>query len=85
MNNQLLADAVDGTSGNSILVSPPAGQSFPVGSGFRINFVKSATDVNTIYAQSSEFAITQGSVITASSGSATALTGTVTAVSSGSE
>lgn len=88
MNNQLLADAVDGTSGNSISVSPPAGQTFPVGSGFRINFVKSATDVNTIYAQSSEFAITQGSVITASSGSVTAVTavtGTVTAASSGSE
>lgn len=84
MNNQLLADAVDGTSGNSISVSPPAGQSFPVGSGFRVNFIKSATDVNTIYAQSSEFTITQGSVITVLSESATALTGTVTPVGSGS-
>ena len=84
MNNQLLADAVDAASGNSISVSPPAGQSFPVGSGFRINFIKSATDLNTLYAQSSEFTITQGSVITVPSGSATAVTGTVTATGSGS-
>jgi hypothetical protein len=66
VNNQLLADAVDGTNGNSIAVSPPAGQSFPVGSGFRVNFIKSAGDVNTIYAQSSEFTITQGSVVSPS-------------------
>lgn len=69
MNNQLLADAVDGTNGNSISVSPPAGQSFPIGSGFRVNFIKSATDTTTIYAQSTEFTITQGST---PSGSATA-------------
>jgi len=77
VNNQLLADAVDGTNGNSISVSPPAGQSFPVGAGFRINFIKSATDINSIYAQSSEFTITQGSVVSAS-GSATAPTARTT-------
>jgi hypothetical protein len=77
VNNQLLADAVDGTNANSISVSPPAGQSFPVGSGFRVNFIKSATETSTIYAQSSEFTITQGSVVSAS----VSATGTVTATS----
>jgi hypothetical protein len=85
MNNQLLAEAVDGSTGNSISVSPPAGQSFPVGPSFRINFIKSANDVNTIFSQSSEFTITQGSVITVSSASPMAVTGTVTAAASGSE
>jgi hypothetical protein len=51
-NNQLLATSVDGI-GLSIAVSPATGQAFPTGSGFRVNFVKGASDMNTIYTQSS--------------------------------
>ncbi|PVF99785.1 hypothetical protein CPB86DRAFT_730865 [Serendipita vermifera] len=60
VNNQFIAANVDGTL-LSIAVSPIAGQVFPVGPGFRVNFVKSFTDVNTIYAQSSQFRIKEGS------------------------
>jgi hypothetical protein len=59
INNQLLATSVDGTL-LSIAVSPTNGQVFPVGSGFRVNFVKSASDMDTIYAQSSQFPIASG-------------------------
>jgi hypothetical protein len=59
INNQLLAASVDGTL-LSIAVSPTNGEVFPIGSGFRVNFVKSASDMNTIYAQSSQFRIASG-------------------------
>jgi hypothetical protein len=36
---------------------PPPAHGFPVGAHFRVNFVKTAGDQNTIFAQSNEFTI----------------------------
>ncbi|CUA76917.1 hypothetical protein RSOLAG22IIIB_02397 [Rhizoctonia solani] len=58
VNNQQLIASVPGGTG-SIEVPAPSG-GFPVGKGFRVNMVKSPTDVNTILAQSPEFEIVSG-------------------------
>ncbi|KIM33319.1 hypothetical protein M408DRAFT_61759 [Serendipita vermifera MAFF 305830] len=57
--NQILASNVDGTA-LSIAISPASGETFPLGNGFRINFIKSDNEMNTIYAQSSQFRIFPG-------------------------
>ena len=54
-----LENNVDGSTG-SIQVNPPSG-GFTQGSGYRIDFVKSPDDLNTIYAQSNQFNITSSS------------------------
>lgn len=80
---------VDATTQSSLAVAAPSG-GFPTGSGFRINLVKSANEVDTILAQSDNFVIAAGSgtgssstVTAGASGSTTsaAATGTVSTVS----
>ncbi|KAG8835891.1 hypothetical protein FRC17_000441 [Serendipita sp. 399] len=66
-NNLLLAEDVDGTLLH-IAISASAGTAFPPGNGFRVNFVKSKNDVNTIYAQSSQFRIVEGGGAATSAG-----------------
>ncbi|KAG8765617.1 hypothetical protein FRC20_005097 [Serendipita sp. 405] len=66
-NNLVLVENVDGSLLH-VAISASAGTEFPVGNGFRVNFVKSKEDVNTIYAQSSQFRIIKGGP-NASSGS----------------
>lgn len=69
---------VDATTQSSLAVAAPSG-GFPTGSGFRINLVKSANEVDTILAQSDNF------VIAAGSGTGSSASGsTVTAGASGS-
>lgn len=47
---------IDGMS-NSVSISAPENDPFLVGGGYRVNFVKSSMEVNTIYAQSNTFEI----------------------------
>ncbi|KAF8174912.1 hypothetical protein BJ912DRAFT_39231, partial [Pholiota molesta] len=54
---QLLGNVVDGTVGKTGCNPPQGG--WPTGSGFRVNFVESATALNSILAQSNTFNITQ--------------------------
>ncbi|KAG8745713.1 hypothetical protein FRC10_007193 [Ceratobasidium sp. 414] len=56
--DQQLIATVDGTIGKTDVPAPSGG--FPVGKGFRINLVKSTTELNTILAQSPEFEIVSG-------------------------
>ncbi|KAG8693366.1 GPI inositol deacylase, partial [Ceratobasidium sp. 395] len=56
--DQQLIATVDGTTGKTDCPAPSGG--FPVGKGFRINLVKSPSDMNTILAQSPEFEIVNG-------------------------
>ncbi|CAE6501906.1 unnamed protein product [Rhizoctonia solani] len=58
VNNQQLIATVPGSTGTIEVPAPSGG--FPVGKGFRVNMVKSPTDVNTILAQSPEFEIVSG-------------------------
>ncbi|TFK71808.1 hypothetical protein BDN72DRAFT_409600 [Pluteus cervinus] len=51
----VLAALVDGLSGNTT-VNPPSG-GWPDGTGFRVNLVQDAADLNAILAQSTEFSI----------------------------
>ena len=67
---QILAALVDGTLGK-VNLNPPSG-GWTVGSGFRVNLVKDANDLSTIYAQSLQFNITQGSASASSGVSASA-------------
>ena len=53
----VLAKQVDGTR-TSVKIYPPRG-GFPTGDHFRVEFVKSADDQGTIYAQSEEFTISR--------------------------
>ncbi|KAM6496022.1 GPI-anchored small secreted protein [Amanita muscaria] len=53
--SQVLSALVDGSSLSINFYAPSAG--WPLGDGFRLNFVKDVTDPNTIYAQSDEFTI----------------------------
>ncbi|KAH9972965.1 hypothetical protein BGW80DRAFT_1172317 [Lactifluus volemus] len=68
---QTLLATVDGTQ-NKITVPTPSG-GFPVGQGFQVNFVKSPQDMNTILAQSGQFAITQSSVTPSASSTGAAV------------
>jgi len=56
---EILVALVNG-SALTYTVPPPSG-GFPVGTGFQINFVQDTQNVNTIYAQSGQFAITGSS------------------------
>ncbi|KAG8693375.1 hypothetical protein FRC09_010553, partial [Ceratobasidium sp. 395] len=56
--DQQLIATVDGTTGKIDCPAPSGG--FPVGKGYRVNLVKSPSEMNTIYAQSSEFEIVNG-------------------------
>jgi len=58
-NNMIIAPQVNGADHNSLDIAPPSG-GLPVGKGFRVNLVKSESDVSTIYAQSVEFEIAEG-------------------------
>ncbi|CAE7116192.1 unnamed protein product [Rhizoctonia solani] len=58
VNNQQLIATVPGSTGTIEVPAPSGG--FPVGKGFRVNMVKSPTDVTTILAQSPEFEIVSG-------------------------
>lgn len=71
---EVLIATVDGTTG-TVTVSPPS-SGFPVGNGFQINFVQDPQDLNTILAQSQQFAITQSST-TAGASSTVASSGYV--------
>ncbi|KAF8195112.1 hypothetical protein BJ912DRAFT_958316, partial [Pholiota molesta] len=53
---QLLGSTVDGTLSKTGCTPPQGG--WPTGSGFRVNFVESATALNSILAQSNAFNIT---------------------------
>ena len=68
VNNQILVNFVDATSQDALSIAAPSG-GFPVGGGFRINLIKDANDVSTIYAQSDNFDITAGSSSGSASGS----------------
>lgn len=59
-DNIVLASNVDAVSANTLNVSPPSSGWPAPGSGYRVNMVRSATDENTIYAQSTEFDIVTG-------------------------
>ncbi|KAG9104891.1 GPI inositol deacylase [Ceratobasidium sp. 370] len=56
--DQQLIATVDGTTGKVDVPAPSGG--FPVGKGFRVNLVKSTTELNSILAQSPEFEIASG-------------------------
>jgi hypothetical protein len=62
--SEILIATVDGTAG-AIGVPVPSG-GFPVGNGFQINFVNDTQHLNTILAQSNQFAITQSNTTTSS-------------------
>ncbi|KAI9467333.1 hypothetical protein BJY52DRAFT_1220048 [Lactarius psammicola] len=62
---QVLAALVDGTLGR-FTVSPPS-TGFPTGTGFRVNLVQDSQNLNTIYAQSEQFSITQPTTTVTSS------------------
>ena len=68
---EVLIATVDGTLG-VIAVPPPSG-GLPAGNGFQVNFVKDPQDLNTILAQSQQFAITQSNSTTTTSLSNTAV------------
>lgn len=68
--SEVLVAYVDGTAGTVTASAPSAG--WPTGSGFQVNFVKDANSLNTIYAQSNQFNITQSTSSAASSTSASA-------------
>ncbi|THH16443.1 hypothetical protein EW146_g4209 [Bondarzewia mesenterica] len=80
--DEVLKAFVDGTTGNQTVSAPSGG--FPVGQGFRVNIVQDTTHTSTIYAQSSEFAITQSnsSVSSASSTASSSSSGTFSGSSS---
>jgi len=56
-DTQLIA-TVDGSTGKVDVPAPSGG--FPVGTGFRVNLVKSTTELTTILAQSPQFDIVTG-------------------------
>ncbi|KAH9062288.1 hypothetical protein EDB87DRAFT_335143 [Lactarius vividus] len=66
---QVLAALVDGNLGK-FTVSPPS-TGFPTGTGFQVNLVQDSQNLNTIYAQSQQFAIVQATTTTSSSLTAT--------------
>lgn len=68
--SEVLVAYVDGTVGTVTASAPSAG--WPTGSGFQVNFVKDTNSLNTIYAQSNQFNITQSTSSAASSTSASA-------------
>jgi len=68
---EVLIATVDGTLG-VIAVPPPSG-GLPAGNGFQVNFVKDPQDLNTILAQSQQFAITRSNSTTTTSLSNTAV------------
>jgi hypothetical protein len=67
--SEILIATVNGDTG-SIGVPAPSG-GFPVGKGFQVNFVNSTQQLNTILAQSNQFAITQSNTTTASTSAPT--------------
>lgn len=67
----LIASNVDGSAGT---MTVPAAVKLPSGATFRLNFVKSATETNTILAQSDQFVIVNLSDFGFSSGVLTATT-----------
>ncbi|KAF8742451.1 hypothetical protein AX14_004319 [Amanita brunnescens Koide BX004] len=75
-NQQVLAALVDGTLGNTTC-NPPSG-GWPLGNGFRVDFVKDASDLNTILAQSSQFSIVIPSANSSSTPSVPVITPSVT-------
>ncbi|OCH92162.1 hypothetical protein OBBRIDRAFT_470023 [Obba rivulosa] len=77
---QILAALVDGSLGQ-MTVNPPSG-GWQTGTGFRVNLVKDANDLDSILAQSDQFAITVASSSSSSGASSLASsTGLSTAVS----
>ncbi|KAI0650216.1 hypothetical protein C8Q79DRAFT_998108 [Trametes meyenii] len=79
--SQVLAALVDGSLGKTN-VNPPSG-GWKAGTGFQVNLVKDAENLNTILAQSNQFSITTSTSSTFSSAtsgsiSATAASGTLT-------
>ncbi|KAI0273168.1 hypothetical protein BGY98DRAFT_1189011 [Russula aff. rugulosa BPL654] len=75
--SEVLIATVDGTAG-AIGVPVPSG-GFPVGNGFQINFVNDTQHLNTILAQSNQFAITQSNTTTSSGANPTITPATVVA------
>ncbi|KAG8696280.1 hypothetical protein FRC08_007261 [Ceratobasidium sp. 394] len=69
--DQQLIATVDGATGKTDVPAPSGG--FPPGKGFRVNLVKSTTELNTILAQSPEFEIVSG-MSPVSSGSTASMT-----------
>jgi len=72
---QILAALVQGSLGH-LTVNPPSG-GWKAGTGFQVNFVKDATDLDTILAQSNQFTITASSSSTFSSASSSAASSNV--------
>jgi len=78
-NNEILDALVNGTDG-TISVNPPSA-GWVVGSGYQVNLVQDPNDLDTIYAQSSQFSITASTTSgSASSTSVTTSTSANTAV-----
>ncbi|KAF8195102.1 GPI-anchored small secreted protein [Pholiota molesta] len=77
---QLLGNVVDGTVGKTGCNPPQGG--WPTGSGFRVNFVESATALNSILAQSNTFNITQSTASATETASGIASTSTIAATKS---
>ncbi|RXW17852.1 hypothetical protein EST38_g7997 [Candolleomyces aberdarensis] len=77
----VIASFVDAVAASSISVSPPSGGWPAAGGSYRVNLVKSATELTSIYAQSTEFNITAGPATASSpsTGTSTARTGANTA------
>ncbi|KAJ2931699.1 hypothetical protein H1R20_g5522, partial [Candolleomyces eurysporus] len=77
----VLASVADAVAASSVMVPPPSGGWPAAGGSYRVNLVKSATELTTIYAQSTEFNITAGPATASSpsTGTSTARTGTNTA------
>ncbi|KAG8716033.1 hypothetical protein FRC11_010759 [Ceratobasidium sp. 423] len=69
VNNQQLIATVPGSTGTVEVPAPSGG--FPVGKGWRVNMVKSPTEVTTILAQSPEFEIISGTGTSSGTVSAT--------------
>jgi hypothetical protein len=63
--SQVLDALVDGTLGSTAVNPPSTG--WPTGNNFQVNFVQDANDLNTIYAQSQQFSITQSNTTSTTS------------------
>jgi len=69
--SEILIATVSGALG--VITVPPPSAGFPVGNGFQVNFVNDTTHLNTILAQSSQFAITQSNSTTSSASASNAV------------
>ncbi|KAF8741815.1 PGAP1-like protein, partial [Rhizoctonia solani] len=78
VNNQQLIATVPGSAGSIDVPAPSGG--FPVGKGFRVNMVKSPTELTTILAQSPEFEIVAGTGTSSTSVTATSVTSRSTVI-----